>query len=43
MAHDLAEGAKSSIKDYGLNKLIDIEIYKESPEMAVGNCSGIMY
>lgn len=43
MAHELAEGAKTSIKVHGLNKIIDIEVYKESPEMATGNCSGIMY
>lgn len=43
MAHELAEGAKSSIKSCGLNKSIDIEVYKESPDMASENGSGIMY
>lgn len=43
MAQEFAEGAKSSIKGFGLNQIIDIEVYKESPDMAIGNCSGIMY
>lgn len=42
MAHEFSDGAKIAIKKLGLNKFIEIEVYKESPDMAVGNCSGIM-
>lgn len=42
MAHEITEGAKSAIKTLQINKSIDIETYKESADVANGNCSGIM-
>lgn len=42
MADEMAEGAKSEIKKLRPNKSIDIEAYKESADVASGNCSGIM-
>lgn len=38
----MSTGAKNSLKNLNLNKHIDIEVYKETPEMARDNCSGIM-
>ena len=43
MAHDTSNGAISSIKKQLKSyKPINIEVYKESADMAIGNCSGIM-
>lgn len=42
MADELTEGAKSAIKKLRINKPINIEAYKESPDVAIGNGSGIM-
>lgn len=42
MANELADGAKAEMKKLRLNKSINIEAYKESAEVASGNCSGIM-
>lgn len=42
MANEFAEGAKSEIKKLRMNKSINIEAYKESADVASGNCSGIM-
>lgn len=43
MAHEMAEAAKVTIKANQPNKSIEIEAYKERPEIAFGNCSGIVY
>lgn len=42
MANELTDGAKSAIKKLRTNKAINIETYKESADVASGNCSGIM-
>ncbi|XP_037046686.1 RNA 3'-terminal phosphate cyclase isoform X2 [Bradysia coprophila] len=42
MANEFAEGAKSEMKKLNLNKSINIEAYKESADVASGNCSGII-
>jgi len=42
MANEITEGAKSKIKTLNLNKVINIETYKESVDIASGNCSGII-
>lgn len=38
----MSNAAKNAIKALNLNRSIDIEVYKETPEMARDNCSGIM-
>lgn len=43
MANEFAEGAKSDIRKLKVNKPIDIEVYKESADVASSNCSGIMW
>ncbi|GJQ76610.1 hypothetical protein Trydic_g15472 [Trypoxylus dichotomus] len=40
IAHGMADGADNDLKQYGINA--NIERYKESPNMADGNCSGIL-
>lgn len=42
MANELAEGAKSEIKKLRTNTAVNIEAYKESVDVASGNCSGIV-
>ncbi|KRT82383.1 hypothetical protein AMK59_4894 [Oryctes borbonicus] len=40
IAHGMADAAESDLKRYGIN--VNVERYKESPDMAEGNCSGIL-
>lgn len=42
LANETAAGAKQALQNIQHNKPINIETYKESPDVARDNCSGIM-
>lgn len=39
----MSNGACNVLRNLNLNKHINIEAYKETPEMSRDNCSGIMW
>lgn len=42
MADEMANGARQGLKYIQSNKPVNIEVYKERPNVARDNCSGIM-